>query len=151
MQEAARNPVHFDKHSWCAISSRHNEDDTRKAIDSLGAASKKLGVRVEQPEYLLYDCNRVEMLLDFLAEKRLENYKILLFVLDNRSENWYPDIKRMMIERRGIPSQMCLKHNLKKNLSYFSGVLNQMLVKVGGVPFNIELALQKQVRTLYLL
>jgi hypothetical protein len=143
--EKNRFPAHLERGTWAVVTSRYNEQDARKAVDSLGQCAKRPDIRVEEPQYIVYDGNRVEQLLDILNGMKLEHFKILFFVLDNRSETWYHAIKRELIEKRGIPSQMALKHNFKKNLSYFSGILNQMVVKIGGMPFSIELGLQNRV------
>jgi hypothetical protein len=133
------NPVNLERGTWCAITSRYNNDNTHKAVSQIISASQQFGLVVEQPEYIVYDCNKVEHLIDLLQEEPLERFKILFIVLDDRSESWYSNIKSVLVEERGIQSQMALRNNFHKGITYFGSILNQMLVKMGGIPFTIRL------------
>ena len=60
-------------------------------------------------------------------------------MLDDKTKHFYSSIKKYLYEQIGIPSQMIHIKNKNQNLSYYSNVLNQMVVKAGGELYNITI------------
>jgi hypothetical protein len=74
-----------------------------------------------------------------------QNKKILIVVLDRNTKNLYPLIKDYLYSERGITSQFMLHDEnpnrggkKKQNMSYYSAVLNQMVVKSHGELFRLH-------------
>ena len=73
-----------------------------------------------------------------------EGKEIAIGVLDKLTKNLYPFIKNFLYTQGGITSQFMLHDEnprggrKKQNLSYYSAVLNQMVVKLKGELFRIN-------------
>ncbi len=70
--------------------------------------------------------------------RNLKDYSIIVIILSRNEKQFYKYIKNKVMSQYGIPSQVVLRENFSKNLSYFTNVLNQMNNKVGGELFKIE-------------
>ena len=64
--------------------------------------------------------------------------KLILIILDRFSDSYYKNIKKYLITKVGTPSQVMKVENLSKNLSYFTNLLVQMIVKMDGQLFKIK-------------
>ena len=71
--------------------------------------------------------------------------KVVIVVLDRNTKHFYPIIKDYLYSELGITSQFMLHDENsnrdgknRRNLSYYSGVLNQMVVKVKGELFRLN-------------
>ena len=63
---------------------------------------------------------------------------MIVIILDRNEKKYYNQIKNKLMTKFGIPSQVVVKQNLMKNLSYFTNVLLQMNVKLQGELFHIN-------------
>jgi hypothetical protein len=75
-----------------------------------------------------------------LYEDELRNKQIVLIILDKYSVSYYAQIKNYLNTKLGIASQCMRVENKSKNLSYYSNVVNQMVVKIKGELYNIEIS-----------
>jgi hypothetical protein len=109
----------------------------------LNEVGKTLGVIVEEPHQIRHNKNRhCEELLDHLKKETLEKFQILLIVLDRNTKNWYVNLKREFIQVKGVPTQVVLKEKIGSSTNkYFESILNQMVMKMGGIPYTIGMDL----------
>ena len=130
----------FLKDEWVCVTTRECHDTARSMIDSLLKASGNLGVHIEAPEIITINARNAN---DFLSELRnydeIRSKKIIFVVLDRYSKNYYSSIKHYFYNQLGIPSQCVSSDKRSQNLSYYSNVLNQMVVKVRGELYSISI------------
>jgi aubergine len=134
------SPVHLDEKSWTIISSYHNRQAADGLINSFKNASKQMGVKVESPKIRDHRARNPEEWIEELKNMDFNHgLRIVLIILDRSTKSFYSSIKRFLYSEVGIPVQVVLKENCSKNLSYFSNVINQMIVKMGGMLYKIPL------------
>jgi hypothetical protein len=133
------SPFRFDRDNWIILCNNRNIEHADKFINKLKDCSRGLGINVKTPRIIEHRCRREE---DFLEEidriKHLRDYSIIVIILNRNEKHIYKCIKNKLITQYGITSQVVLKDNFPKNLSYFTNVLLQMNYKVGGELFKIE-------------
>lgn len=109
-------------------------------VDSLSRCCGRIGVRVEKPEIERVNSRNADGFVNEMRNMHLNSHlKIILIILDKFSENNYKKIKTYLNTEVGTPSQVVKAENLSKNLSYFTNVLVQMVVKMGGILFKINM------------
>lgn len=136
------DPKHLTNTNWAVICTKKNMTSAQQAVNSLQRASGSLGVRVDNPKFFAHDGRNRDDWVDHIKSLNFQSnreIKILLIVLDRFTQDYYGEIKRHLNSELGILSQVVKLENLSKNLSFFSNVLNQMVVKMGGVLYNIHL------------
>ena len=109
-------------------------------------AGKNLGVNFDLPQLQkIKDSRSKEELIDQLKKINYNEGKIMVIVvLDKKTKHLYPTIKDYLYTQGGLPSQFMLHDEnprggrKKQNLSYYSAVLNQMVVKAHGELFKIS-------------
>ena len=118
----------------------NDSNAAQKAISSF-KSSDQIGVRFEecQDKIRVGNFRNNEWKSQLAGHKNKNNWKIIVVVLENSSKKCYPDIKEFIDKELAIPSQMLKKENDKKGLSFYSNIIKQMVVKVGGELFNIIL------------
>jgi aubergine-like protein len=133
--------IDLTPNNWAIVCSRANADSADSCLRSFQAASGKMGIRIEKPQRCnLIQARNIEEWTDRIRELSFpNNIKIVLVILDRNTKHIYTIIKQHLYSAIGIPVQVVLKENLSKNLSYFSNVLNQMVVKMGGKLYSIDL------------
>jgi len=98
-----------------------------------------MGVSVERPEIETVSSRSADGFISEMRKMRLNtNLKIIVIILNKFSESHYKSIKNYLNTEVGTPSQVVKAENLSKNLSYFTNVLCQMIVKMGGKLFKIN-------------
>lgn len=134
-------PEHLSKTVWAVFVSPQNKQTAHEMVKQLQAASRNLGVNVEEPNVVPVDGRNASNWIDFFKDsrERLSNLKIAMVILDRYTKSFYRDIKRYIYCNVGIPVQNVLKENSVKNLSYYSNVLCQMIAKMGGRPYSINI------------
>ena len=136
------NPKHLSQSNWICVTSRANYDNAEQMIMSLKRASKELGVIIDTPKFKGISAHKEE---DFISELKsyeneLKNKQIVLIILDKYSASYYAQIKNYLNTKLGVASQCMRVENKSKNLSYYSNVVNQMVVKIKGELYNIEIS-----------
>ena len=144
-QQRDLRPVNFDKNNCMLITFDNLVGAAKQDCNQMTVAGKNLGVKFDLP-HLEKIHSRIEE--DLLNELRKINYndgkKIAIVVLDRNTKNLYPIIKNFLYTQGGLTSQFMLHDEnpkggrKKQNLSYYSAVLNQMVVKVKGELFRIN-------------
>ena len=130
--------IKFGRDDWICITTKHLTLTAKQMIQSLIRCSKNLGVHIEEPKIEGFDAKYSEDFIEELKHLDLNSGKqIVLCVLDDKSKNFYSSIKKYLYEQIGIPSQVIHCKNKTQNLSYYSNVLNQMVVKAKGELYNI--------------
>jgi aubergine-like protein len=136
-----KDPVHLEASSWTIICTQYNREAADKLINNFKNASRQMGVNVETPSRVKEHRGRNSN--EWIDELKNMDFnhglRIILVVLDRSTKSFYSSIKRFLYAEVGIPTQVVLKENCSKNLSYFSNVLNQMIVKMGGILYKIAL------------
>ena len=139
-QSKVKKTVDFPKKEWVCVTSRECKDTARSMIDSLKRASGSLGVHIESPDIVAISSRSKD---DFIQELQtfdeIRFKKIVLIVLDKYTKNYYSSIKQYLYNQLGIPSQCVSADKRNQNLSYYSNVLNQMVVKARGELYYIHL------------
>ena len=139
------NPVHFDANNCMLITFENLVGLAKTDCEQMETAGKKLGVNFALPRLEKLFNKKEEALINDLSKINYNNgKKVAIVVLDKGTKNLYPIIKNYLYTQGGITSQFMLhKENPKfgknkKNLSYYSCVLNQIVVKVKGELFKIN-------------
>lgn len=127
------NDIKFNKESWILYYSDKNNDEAKKLVNSFKSCSNGIGINVDNPKFVSHRWRRVEECLEGLDNiKKLNGYKIIVIILNKNEKSFYKEIKQKIMTKYGIASQVVLKENLSKNLSYFTNVLLQMNYKLAG-------------------
>ncbi len=127
------------KLNWKIIVDEKNSSSANQFFDSLSRCSARMGVIVERPIIEKITSRSVEGVINEMRNMRLNNeLKIIVVLLSNFSQSHYNQIKTYLNTEVGTPSQVVKIENLSKNLSYFSNILMQIMVKMGGRLFKIN-------------
>jgi len=124
--------------NWVVISSEGNKRTAEDMVRQLRTASGNLGVDIQEPNFLSHSIRYPEEIVDFLRSRNLRA-RIILFILDRGTKHHYGPLKKFCYTELGYPSQVMLRENSSKNLSYYSNVLSQMVAKMGGTLYQIPL------------
>ena len=108
-------------------------------------AGKNLGVNFTLPKLERLFNKHEEQIINELRKFNYNDGKqVVIVVLDRNTKNLYPLIKNFLYTQGGLTSQFMLHDEnphggrKKQNLSYYSAVLNQMVVKTKGELFRIN-------------
>lgn len=112
----------------------------------MSRAGENLGVKFLRPTLHRISNTRHDDLLNELKKINYNDGKIIVIVvLDKSTKNLYPYIKDFLYTQAGLTSQFMLHDEnprgggrKKQNLSYYSAVLNQMVVKSHGELFRMD-------------
>ena len=144
-QQRDFNPINFDDHNCMLITFENLVNLAKNDCEQMKIAGKNLGVNFNLPKLEKIFNKYEESLLNDLSKINYNSgKKIAIIVLDKNTKHLYPIIKNYLYTQGGITSQ-CMLHDenpkggrKKQNLSYYSAVLNQMVVKVKGELFRIN-------------
>ena len=116
-----------------------NFEDAKKLVNSFKSCSKGIGILIDDPKFVSHRWKQEEECLEGLDNiKNLRAYQIIVIILNKNEKTFYKEIKNLLKSKYGIASQVVLKDNLSKNLSYFTNVLLQMNYKLSGELFVIS-------------
>ena len=145
-QQRDVEPIAFNKDNCMLITFNHLKELARQDCTQIEQAGKNLGVNFTRPK--LEEISLKRRPDDLLKELKKINYndgkEIAIVVLDRDTKNLYPTIKNYLYTQGGITSQFMLHDEnprggkKKQSMSYYSGVLNQMVVKNYGELFRIK-------------
>ena len=139
-------PVDFDKSNCMLITFDNLVELARKDCEQMKIASDAFGIKFDLPQ--LYKIKNTTNKTNIIDELRKIDYnhgkKMAIVVLDKQTKNLYPTIKDFIYTQAGLASQF-MHHDenqrgakKKQSLSYYSGVLNQMVVKANGELFKVQ-------------
>ena len=144
-QQRDIKPVNFNKHNCMLITFDNLVNLAQRDCEQMTTAGRNLGVDFEKPSLQRLHNRREEDLLNDLRKINYNDGKqVAIVVLDRSTKNLYPIIKNFLYTQGGLTSQFMLHDEnpkggkKKQNLSYYSAVLNQMVVKVKGELFRIN-------------
>ena len=144
-QQKDLNAVNFDSHNCLLITFENLVSLAKSDCDQMKIAGKNLGVNFELPHLEKIINKKEDSLINDLSKINYnDGKKIAIVVLDSNTKYLYSKIKDYLYTQGGITSQFMLHDentkfgSKKRNLSYYSAVLNQMVVKVKGELFRIN-------------
>ena len=138
--------INFDSGNCALITFNNIVGLAKNDCDQFCKACNSFGIGFKFPELIKLNSTNNQDLLYELKEMKLNSTKIIVIVvLDRNTKNLYPFIKDYLYSERGITSQFMLHDEnpnrggkKKQNMSYYSGVLNQMVVKARGELFRLH-------------
>ena len=138
--------VDFNSENCTLITFNNIVGLAKNDCDQFCKACNSFGINFKFPELIKLNSNNNQDLLYELQQMKLDPKKrILIVVLDRNTKNLYPLIKDYLYSERGISSQFMLHDEnpnrggkKKQNMSYYSAVLNQMVVKAQGELFRLH-------------
>ena len=145
-QQADYKPVEFDKNNCMLITFNELVNLAQEDCNQISRAGVNLGVKFSLPK--LENLGQKKRGDELLNELKRINYNdgktIAIVVLDKSTKNLYPFIKDFLYTQSGLTSQFMLHDEnprggrKKQSMSYYSAVLNQMVVKSKGELFKIN-------------
>ena len=138
--------VNFDNKNCCLITFNHLVNLAKEDCDNLCKACNAFGITFTLPTLLKLNNPSNNGLIQELRNLNIDNNKkIVIVILDRNTKNLYPIIKDYLYTEKGITSQFMLHDEnphkggkRKQNMSYYSAVLNQMVVKSKGELFRLH-------------
>ena len=145
-QYADYSPKSFNSDNCMLITFKNLESLAARDCDQISKAGENLGVKFSRPklERIYSTKNKDELLKELKKINYNDGKEIAIVVLDKFTKNLYPFIKDYLYTQGGITSQFMLHDEnphggrKKQSLSYYSAVLNQMVVKCKGELFRIN-------------
>ena len=138
-------PIHFNNRNCMLITFDNLINLAKNDCNQMEKAGINLGVKFELPKLEKIHNKHEEQLLDDLRKINYNDGKVMaIVVLDRFTKNLYPTIKNFLYTQGGLTSQFMLHDEnpkggrKKQNTSYYSAVLNQMVVKSKGELFRIN-------------
>ena len=139
--------INFDSNNCCLITFNHLVGLAKIDCDNLCKACNAFGIVFKLPQLFKINnhSNNADLINELRSLKIDKNKIIVIVVLDRNTKNLYPVIKDYLYTEKGITSQFMLHDEnpnkggkKKQNMSYYSAVLNQMVVKSHGELFRIR-------------
>jgi hypothetical protein len=129
----------LDSGRWKILVNQKNKSYANQVVENFRKCSRRMGINIGDPSIECFSANNAEGIINEISRFNLnDNLKIIFIILDRFTEKCYKPIKKFINCEIGIPSQVVRCENLSKNLSYFTNVLNQMIIKMGKRLFTIE-------------
>ena len=140
-------PVDFDKTNCMLITFDNLVNLAKTDCEQMKIASEAFGIKFDLPQLQKINSSKATK-SELLSELQKIDYnhgkKMAIVVLDRKTKHLYPTIKDFIYSQTGLASQFMLHDEnqrgakKKQSLSYYSGVLNQMVVKANGELFKIK-------------
>ena len=145
-QQKDFHPISFNNNNCMLITFDNLIDLAKTDCNQMEVAGNNLGVSFNRPKLeKIYTKKKSDELLNDLKKINYNDGKeIAIVVLDKNTKDLYPYIKNFLYTQGGITSQFMLHDEnprggkKKQNMSYYSAVLNQMVVKSYGELFRIK-------------
>ena len=145
-QKKVITPINFDNKNCLLITFKNLVDIAKNDCEQITKSAQAFGLQFSLPELCIIQNNKKrELIIQDLEKINFNNgKKMAMIVLDNTTKELYPIIKDYIYTQAGVASQ-CMLHdenqrpNVNKfSMSYYSAVLNQMVVKAQGELFEIK-------------
>ena len=138
-------PMTFDEKNCLLLTFRNLVDIAKNDCEQITKSAQAFGLQFSLPElHIIEHTKKNEIIPDLEKINFNSGKKMAMIVLDQNTRNLYPTIKDYIYSQAGIASQ-CMLHdeqarpNINKfSMSYYSAVLNQMVVKAQGELFEIK-------------
>ena len=138
-------PINFGENNCLLITFKNLVDTAKNDCEQINKAAQAFGLEFNLPKlYILENMNKNELIQEMEKIDFNNGKKMAIIVLDHSTKNLYPIIKDYIYTQGGVASQ-CMLHDekikdgkSKFSMSYYSSVLNQMVVKAQGELFEIK-------------
>ena len=138
-------PVNFDENNCLLITFKNLVDIAKNDCEQITKAAQQFGLEFSLPKLFVLENTKKNELTQELEKIDFNNgKKMAIIVLDHATRTLYPIIKDYIYSQGGVASQ-CMLHDEKIkigrnkfSMSYYSAVLNQMVVKAQGELFEIK-------------
>ena len=138
-------PMAFDEKNCLLLTFKNLVDIAKNDCEQITKSAQAFGLQFSLPElHIIEHTKKNEIIPDLEKINFNSGKKMAMIVLDQNTRNLYPTIKDYIYSQAGIASQ-CMLHdeqarpNINKfSMSYYSAVLNQMVVKAQGELFEIK-------------
>ena len=138
-------PMTFDEKNCLLLTFKNLVDIAKNDCEQITKSAQAFGLQFSLPElHIIEHTKKNEIIPDLEKINFNSGKKMAMIVLDQNTRNLYPTIKDYIYSQAGISSQ-CMLHdeqarpNINKfSMSYYSAVLNQMVVKAQGELFEIK-------------
>ena len=142
--------VDLKKNNWYFVYEKdkkgkdYNYKNASKLYDSLCSASQAFNIKVEEPKWIEIPYNSsYETWIKFVEEKiniKSDEKCFVLFLLNDKNEDLYPDLKWHSLCEKGYLSQIVKSSTIHKKgiMSICSKILLQINSKLGGIPYTIK-------------
>ena len=138
-------PMTFDEKNCLLLTFRNLVDIAKNDCEQITKSAQAFGLQFSLPElHIIEHTKKNEIIPDLEKINFNSGKKMAMIVLDQNTRNLYPTIKDYIYSQAGIASQ-CMLHDEqarpsinKFSMSYYSAVLNQMVVKAQGELFEIK-------------
>ena len=144
-QQKDFRPVNFSSNNCMLITFDYLVNLAQGDCRQMEMAGKNLGVNFTLPKLeKLYNKHEEKIINELRKFNYNDGKQVAIVVLDRNTKNLYPLIKNFLYTQGGLTSQFMLHDEnphggrKKQNLSYYSAVLNQMVVKTKGELFRIN-------------
>ena len=138
-------PMTFDEKNCLLLTFKNLVDIAKNDCEQITKSAQAFGLQFSLPElHIIEHTKKNEIIPDLEKINFNSGKKMAMIVLEQNTRNLYPTIKDYIYSQAGIASQ-CMLHdeqarpNINKfSMSYYSAVLNQMVVKAQGELFEIK-------------
>ena len=138
-------PINFDEKNCILLTFKNLTEVAKNDCEQINKAAQAFGLEFNLPKLQILETTNKNELTQELEKIDFNNgKKMVMIVLDHNTKNLYSTIKDYIYSQGGIASQ-CMLHDEKikvgKNkfsMSYYSNILNQMVVKAEGELFEIK-------------
>ena len=108
----------------------------------------KLDIFFNYPEVLFFNYGNVLMKNEiFEYIKRNGTPSFIIFFLTDKTQQWYNNIKQLLVSTLGIPSQIINSDSFFKRRNGVDDILNsiafQITAKTGGVPYYVQMPIHR--------
>ena len=138
-------PINFDDKNCLLLTFKNLVDIAKNDCEQITKSAQAFGLQFSLPELHILEHTKKNEIISDLEKINFNNgKKMVIIVLDQNTRNLYPIIKDYIYSQAGVASQCMLhdeqvKQNVNKfSMSYYSAVLNQMVVKAQGELFEIK-------------
>ena len=139
------NPVNFDENNCLLITFKNLVTIAKNDCEQITKSAQAFGLEFSLPKlYILENTTKNELIQELEKIDFNNGKKMAMIVLDDNTRNLYPIIKDYIYSQAGVASQ-CMLHDEKTRpninkftMSYYSSILNQMVVKAQGELFEIK-------------
>ena len=138
-------PINFDEKNCLLLTFKNLVDIAKNDCEQITKSAQAFGLQFSLPELHIIEHTKKNEIISDLEKINFNNgKKMAIIVLDQNTRNLYPIIKDYIYSQAGVASQCMLhdeqsKQNINKfSMSYYSAVLNQMVVKAQGELFQIK-------------
>ena len=137
--------------NWVFLYDFKSKKDKDTVLENLKKASNKFGVKVSNPLAIIELPKKInEKDIDKMIQNKTGGSPIgMIFVMCTKitARHAYKKLKNLYI-RKGVPTQFFTSYNFKKdksNLSKFGNILTQMVVKMKGNLWNVDVSLPNSI------